>query len=509
MTGSDRPPLKAGTKLAFGIGQIGEGIQAAVFLMFLLFYYNQVLGVPGTLCGIALALSLIFDAVTDPLVGNLSDAWRSRLGRRHPFMYAAALPLGVGFFLLFNPLVSGDWPLFGWLLGMTILCRGAMTLYHVPHSALGAELSEDYRERTQLVAMRHFFGAIAFILVFVLGFFVYFAASPEFPNGQLNPAAYGPFSGWLAAAMALSVWYSAFGTRRRVPFLPRVSDAQRFSLRGMVRETLLAMRNPSFRWVIIGFMVIIVAFGAAGSLNMYMLTFFWAFDGTGIVIVLVAGPLGSMVGYLCAGAFYRLLSQKHGVLTGIDIWLGAHFISVPLLLSGVLPEPGSPGLLLAITLFAGLGSFGIAQLLVGLGTMLADIADEHELLTGHRQEGIFFGAFSFTNKSSAALGSLIGGSALDIIGWPTGAAVRSAADVPWDTLVTLGLVWGPISVVLALPGLWFVNRYGLTRERHSDILAELGTHRSRNAEASAHAGRNHAGRTQLATEGIEQPPVGL
>jgi Na+/melibiose symporter-like transporter len=475
---SSAPPLRIGTKAAFGLGQIGEGVQAAVFLFFLLFYYNQVLGVPGTLCGLALALSLVFDAVTDPLVGNLSDAWRSKLGRRHPFMYAAALPLGLGFFLLFNPLVSGDWPLFGWLLTMTILCRGAMTLYHVPHSALGAELSQDYNERTVLVALRHTFGAVSFILVFYLGFFVYFAASEAYPNGKLNPEAYGPFSGWLAVAMAVSVWYSAFGTRSRVPYLPVASPSQTFTLRGMVSESLLAMRNPSFRWMIIGFVVIIIAFGAAGTLNMYMLTFFWAFDPTGVFIVLSIGPLGSIVGYACARPFYTAFTKRQGVLAGTAIWLFSHGISVPLLLSGVLPAPGTGGLLAAVSFFAALGAFGIAQLLVGVGTMLADIADEHELAYQRRQEGIFFGAFSFTNKSSAALGSLIGGTVLDLIGWPTGAAVRGAADVPWDTLVSLGLIWGPLSAVLALPGLYFISRYALTRERHSEILRELEERRS-------------------------------
>jgi Na+/melibiose symporter-like transporter len=473
----DVPPLRPGTKLAFGIGQIGEGIQAAVFLMFLLFYYNQVLGVPGTLCGIALALSLIFDAVTDPLIGNLSDAWRSKLGRRHPFMYAAAVPLGVGFFLLFNPLVSGDLPLFVWLLSMTILCRGAMTLYHVPHSALGAELSQDYHERTVLVAMRHFFGALSFIGVYLLGFFVYFTATADYPKGQLNPAAYGPFSGWLAVAMAVSVWYSAFGTRSRVPYLPKAGAHDTFSMQTMVSDTWLAMQNPSFRWVILGFVIIIVAFGAASALNMYMLTFFWAFDANAIVVALIAGPVGSMLGYLTARRFYTRLDKRQGVVTGTAIWLGAHFVSVPLLLAGWLPPPGSGGLLLAVTLLGMLGAFGIAQLLVGLGTMLADIADEHELLTERRQEGVFFGAFSLTNKCSAALGSLIGGSVLDLIAWPTGAAVRTAADVPWDTLVSLGVIWGPVSVLLAIPGLWCINRYRLNRDQHRDILRRLAERR--------------------------------
>jgi len=467
------PPLKPGTKLAFGIGQIGEGIQAAVFLMFLLFYYNQVLGVPGTLCGIALAISLIFDAVTDPIVGNLSDAWHSKLGRRHPFMYAAAVPLGLGFFLLFNPPVTGDLPLFCWLLAMTVFCRGAMTLYHVPHSALGAELSQDYHERTVLVAMRHFFGAVAFIGVYGLGFLVYFVASDEFPNGQLNPAAYGPFSGWLAIAMAVSVWYSAFGTRKRVPYLPKARPGDRFTLKGMTADTLEAIQNRSFRWVIVGFVIIIVAFGAAGALNMYMLTFFWALNGIGIVTVLLAGPLGSIVGYAAAKRFYTLFDKRQGVVIGTGIWLGAHFLGVPMLLAGWLPPPGSTGVLVAVALLGVTGAFGIAQLLVGLGTMLAEIADEHELATGRRQEGIFFGAFSLTNKSSAALGSLIGGTVLDLISWPTGPSIRTAADVPWDTLVHLGVIWGPVSVLLAIPGLWCIARYRLNRERHAEILREL------------------------------------
>ena len=470
---SAAPPLGFSTKLAFGIGQIGEGTQFAVFLIFLLFYYNQVLGVPGTLCGIALALSLVFDAVNDPIIGNLSDSWRSKSGRRHPFMYAAALPLGVCFYLLFHPMVSGDWPLFGWLLTMTVLCRGAMTLYHVPHSSLGAELSQDFHERTVLVAMRHFFGAVAFLLVTFLGFLVYFVGTDEYPNGQLDPAAYGPFSTWLSLAMALSVWYSAFGTRDRIPHLPQVHPDHHFTLRGVVTDTWLAMRNPSFRWVITGFAIIIIAFGVAGSVNLYLATFFWQLDAGGIFVVLVAGPIGSMFGYMASKWFFGMLDKKRAVMWGIAIWLGAHSVPAPLFLAGMLPPAGSVGVMVAVAICAFLGSVGIAQMIVGLGTMLADIADEHEVLTHQRHEGIFFGAFSFTNKSSAAIGSLVGGIVLDLIKWPTGSAIRTAADIPWEALVQLAVIAGPITGLAALPGIWCFNHYRLNRDSHKDILNTL------------------------------------
>ena len=479
------PPLARSIKVAFGVGQIAEGIQAAVFLTFLLFFYNQVLGLSGTLSGLALAISLMFDAVTDPLLGNLSDAWHSKHGRRHPFMYVAALPLGLFFFLLFNPMVSGEWPLFWWLLTMTVCCRGAMTLYHVPHSALGAELSEDFNERTELVAWRHSFGALSFIGVFLLGFLVFFVPTADYPNGQLNPQAYGPFTGWLAIAMVLSVWYSAVGTRSRIPYLPSASASQRFTFGAVISDTVLAIKNPSFRSLIIGFAIIIVAFGAAGALGLYMLTFFWALGPAAILLALLAGPLGSIVGYATSRRFFNRFDKKVGVLIGAGIWLGAHGITVPLYLLGVFPPPGSTGILLVVSCFGALGALGIAYLLVGMGTMLADIADQHELTSDQRNEGIFFGAFSLTNKSSAALGSLIGGSALDLLSWPTGSAIRSAADVPPEVLVNLGLAWGPLALLLALPGLWFLNSYQLNREAHAAILSELHARRLALASASS------------------------
>src|SRR5690606_11046448 len=130
--------------------------------------------------------------------------------------------------------------------------------------------------------MRHFFGAVAFIGVFVLGFFVYFVPTEAYPNGQLDPSAYGRFSAWLALAMTVTVLYSAWGTQDRLPYLPTAHPNDRFSLQGLLADTAEALQNRSFRWVIIGFVIIIVAFGAAGALNMYMLTFFWAFDAGGI-----------------------------------------------------------------------------------------------------------------------------------------------------------------------------------------------------------------------------------
>src|SRR5690606_25534657 len=126
---------------AYGVGQVAEGAKNTAFDLFLFFYYNQVLGLSGTLSGAAMLIALAVDAATDPLVGSLSDSLRSRWGRRHPFLYASALPLGCSFALLFRPPEGlGQLGLFGWLTLFAVATRVSMTLYFVPHLALGAEL---------------------------------------------------------------------------------------------------------------------------------------------------------------------------------------------------------------------------------------------------------------------------------------------------------------------------------------------------------------------------------
>ena len=89
------PALDLSSKLSFGIGQIAEGVKTCAFGTYLLFYYNQILGLSGDLAGLAIFIALVFDAVTDPIAGSVSDRWRSPMGRRHPFMYASALPLAI------------------------------------------------------------------------------------------------------------------------------------------------------------------------------------------------------------------------------------------------------------------------------------------------------------------------------------------------------------------------------------------------------------------------------
>ena len=118
--------------------------------------------------------------------------------------------------------------------------------------------------------------------------------------------------------------------------------------------------------------------------------------------------------------------------------------------------------------------------------MLADVADEHELDTGRRQEGIFFGAIAFSGKATSGFGTFLGGIGLDIIDWPTGAEIVSAADIPTGTLVDLGLLYGPVVAGCAVIALWCYSHYNLDHKRHAEILGKLAERRR--AQAAAEPG---------------------
>lgn len=151
--------LSIPTKLVFGIGACGEYVFLGMFNAFIAIFYNQAIGLSNTLVGLAVALALIGDAISDPIVGAVSDRWKSRLGRRHPFLFVAPAPLAVAIYCIFNP--PFEWTaaadpsagadqtaLFVWLVCWTVAGRLFLTLYTIPHLALGAELTKNGHDRS-------------------------------------------------------------------------------------------------------------------------------------------------------------------------------------------------------------------------------------------------------------------------------------------------------------------------------------------------------------------------
>ena len=460
-----------GTKLSFGVGQMAEGLKNTAFGVLVLFYYNQVLGVPGTLCGLALGIALIFDAITDPLAGSLSDNWKSPLGRRHPFMYTSAVPLGIFFYALFSPPELSSWGLFAWLITFAVLTRAAMTLYHVPHIALGAELTENFVERTSIVAYRSAFGYAGGLLALVIAFGYFFS---DARGGRLNAEAYAPYAIVLALLMIVTIWYSAWGTRKEIPFLPKPTESgEHRVLRRLRAELTSAFQNRSFRWLFAGVLIVFLMVGVDGALNLYMFQYFWELTGGQILLVMVISPVGLIVGTLFTRALHRRWDKKPGLVIGTAGWALLQILPVALRLADWFPVNGTTELIVSLVLFRFAQGAIVQQAIVSFGSMMADVADEHELSSGRRQEGVFFGAVAFSGKAASGLGTIVAGVGLDLISWPRGAAIQSAADVPAATLVQLGLLYGPIVAGFGVVSVWCYTHYGLNRARHAEILREL------------------------------------
>lgn len=470
-------------KLAYGLGQGAEGLMNGAFGTFLLFYYNQVLGMSAGLAATAVGTAVIIDAMTDPLAGSISDYWKSPLGRRHPFMYVSALPLAVSFFLLFNPPRVGEIGLFIWLVAFTNLTRTAMTFYHVPHIALGAEITEDFSERSAVVGFRMFFGTMGWLVVFWMGFGLFFSPTPEFRNGQLNAHAYPPFALTLAALMALTIWWSAFGTRSVIPHLPPTPVSARVNLKGVFVRTFTdmvdALRCGSFRWLFLGVLLLFVVVGVDGALNLYIYTYFWELSRADIAIYALGYPAGLLVGTMIAPMLQRRYGKRPWLMFGTFSWAFWQTIPIVLRFSGLLPANDSEWLLPALFAMRVIQGGSTVQSLVAFNAMIADTIDEYELSTGKRTDGIFYAASSFSGKAAVGIGNVIAGFGLDIISWPRGPHVRSAADVPHETLFHLGFMYGPLIGGLALVSVWCYTHYKMTREEHDRILDALSIQRER------------------------------
>jgi Na+/melibiose symporter-like transporter len=477
MSGSERR-LTLGPMLAYGVGQAAEGIKNSAFNTFVLFFYQQVIGVPGALTGLALGIALCFDAITDPLAGAISDKTRTRWGRRHPFILAAAVPLAFAFYFLFNPPAGlSDFANFVWLTVFAVLVRGSLTFYYIPHLALGAELARDYAQRSTLYAFSQFFGSVGGAFTGFVAYRFFFPTTPEFNPGLLNPDGYVGFGVTFGIAMTLAILACFVGTFREIPHLQQPITVQRFQVFGMFRELREVFRNRSFRALFFGMLFSTMVLSIEGVFSPYMGVHFWGFTTEQLSLI----PLVALVGLVCSvaamGPITRVLDKKRALLVPAAIVIVTSNVLIVLRLLDV---PWFPGNESSAILPLVMGTTFVSALLAPvvfatLNSMFADIADEHEVESGLRREGIIFSARSFIVKTTGALGVFIGGLLLDLIAFPRGAA---AGTVPDDTVWYLGLIQGPATSVFTLLGLGLYLGYRLDRHRHAEIMAELDRRRA-------------------------------
>jgi len=469
-------PLSFSTKLYQGLGAIPDTVKNWVFTTFTLIFYNQILGLDALLVSVALAIAIVFDAVTDPIVASLSDNSKSRWGRRHPWMLAASLPLGAALYAVYVPPDGlSDTALFAWLVTFAVLTRGLMTLYLVPWSAIAAELSDDYHERTSVMAFRYAVGwtvGVGFPL-FVFSFVM--PGSEEFPVGQLNPAGYPRMALLAGALLTGGALATTLLTAREIPHLRQhAGEPARFSFAQTRREVAQALGNRQFALIFVIILIMSAIGGTLANIGIYMTTYFWGFT-TEDLRWFALSAAGAVAAFPLVAGIQRRWDKKHILLGSSIVSLIDGILVVNLRFLGVLPENGDP-LLLVILVANGVFTAGVAVVQgIIASSIVADLLDDHELRTGYRQEAMFNAALSFSGKAVSGLGAIMGGLIITSIAFPTG---LEPGEVPGDAILRLGVVVGvAVPALYAIP-IAMITRYRITRERHAEIRRLLDARRT-------------------------------
>ena len=463
-------PIK--TKLYWGVGQVGEGVKNIAFNAFLLFYYNQILGVSASLTSVALGIAILFDAVSDPVAGSISDRFDSRWGRRHPFMVASAVPLALTLFLLFSPPAGmSEMFYFVWVMVFAIAVRTVLTLYQIPHLALGAEMAKDYVDRSSIFSFGLLFGAVGAYAFYFIMLSTYFASTPDLPHGLYNTGGYTFMAGWAAAIALLAILLCAWGTRSEIPFLSKSAPARTpFGPTRLFGELKVAFSSPSYRSIFLGLMLGTVVVAIEAVFQPFMGVHFWELQTEELRWIPIAVLAGIPVGTMIAAPLTRVFDKKWCLIGPAAISIVIANVLIVLRLLELLPPNGDPVILKLILLTSFSGAVTAPVIFITINSMFADIADELEVTTGERQEGVIYAARAFAGKAANAAGTVFGGLALDLIAFPKQAPPGTVSP---DVIFNLGLVQGPVTSIFTFCGLLLYMRYRLTRERHAEITAVL------------------------------------
>jgi len=474
--GDLRPP--ASVKFFYSLGQVVESGYLAINA-FIFFYYTALLGLSGTLVGVALAISLCLDAAADPLIGSWSDSVRSRFGRRLPVMLIGAPLTMITMGLLFAP-PSGLSPLllFLWLTLTKMGVRAFASMFNIPYFALGGEMADGYIERARIVAYRLLGGIIATVGIIFIAYRFFFTGE----IGLQRTEAYPSFGWTIAALVVVLALASCAGVWRYAASLPQPTappDPMLPRLPGELREI---FKNRSFRILFASMLVFASAAGVNTALNNHTYVFVWKLPAGTIQFVAYALLLGITAGIPLTPPLLRRMEKKAVVLVGFAVVIVAWVILPLLWAAGIYKGIGVEVLpwLLASTFVSGIGT---GLIFIAYPSMMADAAEEHEHMFGARREGLYFSGLGFAGKAAAGVGTMVGGFALDLMKFPREAGKQVGAVVDGDILTTLVLAWGPLPSAMCIVGAMIFLPYAITRARHDQITAALKVKRAGDVSA--------------------------
>ena len=480
------------TKLAYGFGSIAFGVKDNGFSYFLLIFYNQVVGLPAIWVGSAIAIALAVDAFADPVIGQISDNWRSRLGRRHPFMYAAAVPVAIGYWFVWNP--PGGWSqewLFCYLIAIAIVVRTVIAVYEIPSTALVAELTPDYDQRTSFLSYRYLFGWLGGLAMQLLAYGVFLVPVLGHPIGLQNPVGYSRYGLTASLLMMAAILISAAGTQKFVPYFT-VPPKRKIPFTEVVREMAQSLNHRSFIVLSVSALFSSVAAGTLAALNNYFNVFFWGLSSGKIFFLSLTVVASPIVAIFVSTPLSRAIGKKQAAIT---FWISSTvfgWIPMGARLLGLFPENSDKALMPLLIFFTTIATMLSISSSVTISSMLADVVEDSQRRTGRRSEGLFFSANSFILKAISGSGALMAGFLLALAHFP---AKANPATLDPEIPRHLALVYMPTVFGLYVVALICLSFYRIDRAKHEENIRQL-------AEEALHAP------VPIGLEGVRTPEHG-
>ena len=451
----------------YGSASVAFGIKNNAFSYLLLIYSTQVMGIPGYLAATALAVAMAWDAVSDLLLGHWSDKTQSKLGRRHPFMYAGFILLPISFYALFNPVIditeANRW---FYLLGTAILIRTAVTLVEVPSVALLPDLVKDYDERNKWLALRHAFGWYGGNGLHVINMGIWVGA-----YGVAVQAGYSIYGTVGALVIAASILISSLGTQKAASAMPQPTESFRFrEIFSEIKQIGQSVKNANFFWLFAYSLFVGAAGGMSTALYLYNVTYFFEFSGPQIAITGIFVFASPAIAYFLAPALGKRLGKKRAAMIALFGAILLYPIPYISTLAGIWPESGGWNSLMIYSVFVMTEVVGFIVGGVMLDSMMADVVEDSEVTTSRRSEGLFYAARSFAGKAVSALGIILAGSIVSLVGMD---GIKGVEDMTMEMRGDLAGFFLPAYCGLYFLAIYLISRYKIDRETHQNNLEKL------------------------------------
>jgi len=441
--------LSLGTKFKYGLADLGFALITSAIQFFLLFYYTDVAGIDPALAGLALMVGkLTWDAINDPLFGYLSDRTRSRFGRRRIYMLIGAVPLGIAAWIMFS-LPQGLTGVSAFLAVLISfwLVDTFHTMTTVPYYAMTPELTRDYNERASLTSVRMIFSVVGYILGAALTTLLAGIFQGMGLNMQQAWSATGAVFGVIAITTTLITTFSVkeqpelAGEPSKIPPLKAIFTS---------------FKNKPFNILMVAFILSSFSFTVLTALVPYFITYQLNM-GEQVSFVLLVMLL--MIGIFIIPV--KMIADR--INKGPAYALGLFIASVAVMTSFFLPHEPTP----LIYLVAAVAGMGFSAQWVCPWSMLPDVVEYDEKLTGERREGIYYGLWAFLTKFTGALGIAVSGWALGLFGYVPNVEQTTQA------LFGIRLFFSIVPAVVILVSLPFLIWYPITRKNHAELVKEL------------------------------------